>query len=63
LRTLDSIPNKNVSDSEKIALSEGQHSENLEAFYYDWLNGSRTLENEISFRNALAQNFENLLEK
>jgi len=63
LRTLDSIPDQNVSDSEKIALSEGQHSENLEAFYYGWLNGSRTLENEILSRNTLVQNFENLLEK
>ena len=63
LRTLDSIPDQSVSDPEKIALSEGQHSENLEAFYYGWLNGSRTLENEILSRNTLVQNFENLLEK
>ena len=45
------------SHSEEIALSKKQSRENLESFFYGWLNGSRTMEDEISLRNVAAQNF------
>jgi len=69
MKTLDdiSVPNTksgtlNKSNAEKLSLSGAQHHERLEEFFYGWLNGSRTLEDEIKSREILAQDFKEHME-
>ncbi|PLA74955.1 hypothetical protein CYQ88_03385 [Hydrogenovibrio sp. SC-1] len=41
----------------ELAIVKKQHRANLEAFFYGWLNGSRTMEDEMQTRTNAAQEF------